>query len=68
MQPSPATNDHSKFRCEQPRPGRCIARCQKTTVFAVTFALSSALIPANPLVFQVSPLLPEASQSSGLFK
>jgi len=68
MQPSPTTNDHPKFRCAQTRPGRCIAQCQKTTLFEVDFTLRSALILANPIVLQVNYLLPEASQSSGMLR
>ncbi len=68
MQPSPTTNDHSKFRCDPTRPGRCIDRCQKSTLFEVVFTLGTALILANPLALQVNYLLPEASQSSGVFR
>ncbi len=68
MQPSPATNDHSKFRCEQSRPGPCIDRYQKTTLFEVVFTHHSVLILANPLALQVNYLLPKASQISDMFR
>jgi len=68
MQPSSTNTDHSKFRCAQPRSGRCIDRCQKATVFEVVFTLGTALMFTNLLALQVNYLLREASQSSGMFR
>ncbi len=68
MQPSPTTSHHCKFRCDPPRPGRCIDRCPKSTLFEVNFTLDTALILTNRLALQVNYLLPEPSQSSGVFR
>ncbi len=68
MQPSPTTTNHSKLRYDPSRPVRCIDRCQKSTLFEVVFTLHSALILTNPLVLQFNYLLPEALQSSGVFR